>query len=99
MEKIVWITTLAIMVEGLVEYAKSIVDLFLGNNRRGAITQLGAIGGGVLLCAASGADLLAALGVELIWPWMGVVLTGIIISRGANYVSDLVGRLHKDKEV
>ena len=98
MEGIVLIITLAVIVEGLVEYGKSIGKAFAGNDRKAAATQLVAIAIGVLMCVAAGADLFAALGIVFAWPWLGVALTGIVISRGANYVSDFVGRLHKGKE-
>ena len=98
MEGIVRIMALAVIVEGLVEYGKSIGKAFTGNDCKAAVIQLGAIVGGVLVSVAAGADLFAALGIVFAWPWLGVALTGIVISRGANYVSDFVGRLHKGTE-
>ena len=41
----------------------------------------------------TGADLFVALGLDFRYDWIGVLLTGIFASRGANYVSDFVGRL------
>ena len=35
----------------------------------------------------------AALGVNFNVAWLGIALTGIFASRGANYVSDLVKKL------
>ena len=35
----------------------------------------------------------AAVGVSFCWSWLGRVLTGTLISRGANYVSDFVKKL------
>ena len=43
-------------------------------------------------------NLLAAVGVHFHWPWLGTVLTGIFISRGANYVSDFISKLKKGSE-
>ena len=51
----------------------------------------------VLLCVLSGADMYAALGVPFSLPAVGMVLTGIFASRGANFVSDLIGRLRGKK--
>ena len=48
---------------------------------------------GVLLCFGVGADFYAALGVNFNVAWIGIALTGIFASRGANYVSDLVKKL------
>ena len=38
-------------------------------------------------------DLFAALGLAFAARWVGVVLTGLFASRGANYVSDLLKKL------
>lgn len=51
----------------------------------------------VLLCVLSGADMYAALGVPFSVPAVGMVLAGIFASRGANFVSDLIGRLRNKK--
>lgn len=48
---------------------------------------------GVSLCFSAGADFYAALGVSFNAAWLGVALTGVFASRGANYVSDLVKKL------
>ncbi len=99
MKGILLILTMAIVVEALVEYGKSIGRAFMEEGGvKTAVTQLCAIGLGVVLCFACGGDLFAAVGVDFAWPWLGVVLTGVLISRGANYVSDFIGKLQK-KEV
>ena len=93
MEGIVLIITLAVIVEALIEYAKSVGKAVAGGGWKTAATQLVAIVGAVALCVAAKADLFAAIGLQFVWPWLGVLLTGIIISRGANYVSDFIKRL------
>ena len=98
MKGILLIVTMAIVVEALVEYGKSIGRAFVAGEVKTAVTQLAAIGLGVLLCFACGGDLFAAVGVSFTWPWLGVVLTGVLISRGANYVSDFISKLQR-KEV
>ena len=52
----------------------------------------------VLLCFMTGGDLFVVVGISFVWPWLGIFLTGIIISRGANYVSDFIKRLQGVKE-
>ena len=42
---------------------------------------------------AAGADVYDALGVSFAVPWLGMVLTGILASRGSNYIADFVKRL------
>ena len=91
------IVMLAVTVEALVEYAKSIARAASGSWKQAAL-QLAAVAAGVMLCVAAQADLYGWLGLGFAYPWMGQVLTGILISRGANYVSDFVGRLSRGKE-
>jgi hypothetical protein len=59
-----------------------------------AVNYLGCMVFGAVLCLASGADLFVLLGVPLKIGWIGQVGTGIIISRGANFLNDLFGKLN-----
>ena len=93
MKGIVLILVMAIVVEAFIEYAKTIGKAFIGGEWKTAITQLTAIALGVLLCFMVGGDLFAVVGIVFVWPWLGIFLTGILISRGANYVSDFIKRL------
>ena len=93
MDKLALIVMLAVTVEALVEYGKSIVKAFADRQAKTAVTQIMAVIVSVLLCFAAGADMYAAIGVSLAYPWIGVLLTGIFASRGANFVSDLAGKL------
>ncbi len=93
MEGIILLLVMAIVVEALIEYAKTIGKAFTNGGMKTAVTQLAAIALGVLLCFMTGGDLFTVVGISFVWPWLGIVLTGIIISRGANYVSDFIKRL------
>lgn len=93
MNGLVLVLALAVTVEALVEYAKSIGRAFLSKQWKTAVTQVAAAGISVLLCLAAGADLYAAAGVDFHLPAIGCVLTGVFASRGANYISDLAKRL------
>lgn len=95
MEGITLILALAIVTEALVEYGKSISKAITGNDIKAAVTQIVAIAVSVLLCFAAGADLFEVVGITFFWPWVGTVLTGILGSRGANYLSDFLGKLHQ----
>ena len=75
------------------EYVKSVVKMFTERDFKTGFTQLAAAAAGIALCFAAGADLFAALGLAFAAPWVGVVLTGLFASRGANYVSDLLKKL------
>lgn len=93
MQGIVLVIVLAIIVEALIEYAKSIYKACADGDKKAAVTQMAAIVIAIGLCVTTGGDLFAVVGIDFRWRWMGMLLTGIIISRGANYVSDFMNRL------
>ena len=95
MEGIMLIIALAIVTEALVEYGKSIGKAIVGNDKKAAVTQIAAIIVSVLLCFSAGADLFQVVGIAFAWPGVGTVLTGILGSRGANYLSDFLSKLQK----
>ncbi len=97
MEGLILIMVMAIVVEALIEYAKTIGKGFAVGEWKVAVTHLAAIVLGVFLCLLTGADLFTLVGITFTWRWLGYILTGIIISRGANYVSDFVKRLETVK--
>lgn len=86
------IIAVAILIEGLVEYGKSIADMLYGGDRKTAVTQLVTIGVGIALAFAFGANMFVPLGLT-VNSYIGMVLTGIVMSRGSNYVSDLIGKI------
>ena len=47
---------------------------------------------GMGACFLYQTDLLAILGLVSPWPWVGYILTGLVIGRGANFVHDFAGR-------
>lgn len=86
------IIAVAILIEGLVEYGKNIVDMFYGGDKKTAITQLVTIVVGVALAFAFNADMFVPLGLT-VNHYIGMILTGIVMSRGSNYVSDLISKI------
>lgn len=93
MEGITLILVLAITVEALVQYLKNVVKTALNRDFKSFATQLTAIILAVLVCFSTGADVYQLLGVTFAAPWLGVLLTGIVISRVANYTADFIKRL------
>ena len=91
------IIMLAVTVEALVEYGKSIIAIAKGS-WKSALLQMAAVASGVVLCLAADADLFRVMELGFAVPWMGKVLTGILISRGANYLNDFVTKTTR-KEV
>ncbi|WP_461206950.1 hypothetical protein [Clostridium sp. DL1XJH146] len=55
--------------------------------------RIGAIIVGIIIAIGTGADLFAVVGVPFKIPIIGIVLTGLLISRGANFLHDLIGSL------
>lgn len=86
------IIAVAILIEGLVEYGKTIADTFNDGEKRTALIQVITIVIGVGLAFAFDADMFVPLGLT-VNHYIGMVLTGIVMSRGSNYVSDLIGKL------
>lgn len=82
----------AILIEGLVEYGKNIADMFYGGDKKTAITQIVTIAVGIAIAFAFNADMFMPLGLT-VNHYIGMVLTGIIMSRGSNYVSDLITKI------
>ena len=98
MEGFTLVTSVAILLEGLVEYAKTVIDLFEKGERKTAIIQAFTIVGGILLALIFNLSLFHSLNM-VVDPLADHILTGIVISRGSNYVSDLIGRIAGQKVV
>ena len=86
------VIAVAILIEGLVEYAKSIMDMVENGEKKTAITQMITIAIGILLAFAFNADMFVPVGID-VNHYIGMVLTGIVMSRGSNYASDLIKRI------
>ncbi len=54
------------------------------------INRIGSAILGILLCILANVDFFALVGVELSIPIVGVVLSGLLVSRGSNFVHDFV---------
>ena len=93
MNALVLAIVFAIITEALVEYAKTICKALMSKQYKTASTQLAAIIIGVGLCATAGVDVFAGLGITFSVKAIGIVLTGIFASRGANYLSDIAKRI------
>lgn len=97
MTGIVIFLMLALIVEAFVEYAKSIGKGLADGQWKTAVTQIVALAVAQVLCFAIDLDIFKLVGLEFAWAWLGVVLTGIFISRGSNYAADFVKRLQNVK--
>jgi len=81
---LVIIFILALTVEAVVEYGKLIFQKEINWK------QIAAVIIAVGLAVLAQTDLYAILGVSFVVPYVGMVLTGILFSRGANYLADFI---------
>jgi hypothetical protein len=63
-------------------------------NGKLSIDRVGALLIGELLAIGTGLDLMAMVGVPLKIPYVGMILTGLLISRGANFIHDLLASIN-----
>jgi len=55
-----------------------------------AVDLIGAVLLAILLCIAASVDFFEFIGIPLCIPYLGKVLSGLLISRGANFVHDFL---------
>lgn len=89
------IILMAIVIEGVITYIK---EIFV--NKTVAWQQILGIVLGIVVAIAYNADLFALFGLTSTIPFVGSILTGILLSRGSNYIFDLVKQLqgYKNQE-
>ena len=59
------------------------------------INMLGSLVLSIIICVLAKVDVFVIVGIELSLPIIGSVLTGIVVSGGANFVNDLFSKLQK----
>ena len=85
---------LATLIEGFTEYALADLADKAGAKR---VLKYVPLALGVLAAVAYKVDILASLGVVSSVPFVGSVVSGLIIGRGSNYVNDIVSRFREKK--
>lgn len=98
MKTIALIIMVAIVLEALVEYAKTLMYMVEDEDYKTAITQGVTILLGIFLAIVFNLQLFNNALSEFyeglhINPVIDMVLTGILFSRGSNYISDLLAKL------
>lgn len=78
----------AILVEAIWENIKLIYQ-----DKKISVSMIGSLVIAILLCVLGSIDIFPIVGISISIPVIGNVLTGIIVSRGANFVSDLFTKL------
>ena len=82
------IIMMAIIVEGLITYVK---EFFV--NGKFQWQMLASIAIGVFCATVYHVDLFQMMGMQAMLPYAGCVLTGVLISRGSNYIFDLIKKI------
>ena len=88
--KIVEITTFAILAESLITYFK---EFFIGGNF--SFSMLFSVILGIFIAIAYKIDLLEQVNLKSNISYIGNILTGILISRGRNYIYDILKSITK----
>lgn len=87
------IIVIAILIEAVWENLKMIWD-----DNKISWNALGVLALSIIICILTNVDLFKLVGFEVSIPFVSNILTGIIVSRGANFVNDLFQKLG-DREV
>ena len=88
MQELVVIFIMAILIEAIITYLKTwVVDKKLQWQVIVSVIL------GVIVSIAYGLDIPAAVGITCAVPYIGCAITGILISRGSNYIFDLIKKI------
>lgn len=80
---------LAILVESVWESLKMIWQ-----DGKVSVDRIGALIVGLVISFASKFDILQFLNINSVIPYLGIILSGILISRGSNFVHDLINKIN-----
>lgn len=87
MEAVLIILVAALLAEAVWETGKMVWQ-----QGKISVDRIGALLVGIIFAVGAGLDLCTVLGICFVYPIIGQLLTGILISRGANFVHDLLKR-------
>lgn len=82
----------SILVEAIWENLKMVFP-----DKKVSISMIGALIIAIIVCVLTSVDIFPIIGLNIKTPYMGSILTGIIVARGANFVSDLFTKLNGGK--
>lgn len=78
----------AILVEAIWENIKMVYQ-----EGKLSISRIGSLVISIIICVIANVDIFPVVGVSMSIPFIGSILTGIVVSRGANFVNDLFSKL------
>ena len=79
---------IAILVEAIWENLKMVYD-----KQKINVNMIGSLLLSIIVCVLAQINIFEIVGISLIYPVVGYILTGIICSRGANFINDLFSKL------
>lgn len=79
---------IAVLVEAIWENLKMVYD-----KQKVNFNMIGSLLLGIAICIITRLNIFEILGFSISVPFIGWILTGIICSRGANFVNDLFSKL------
>lgn len=92
MEKLLVIVMVALIAESVWETLK-----MTWQEGKVFIDRIGALVVALVLSIGVKLDILSLLGINTTIPLLGVILTGILISRGSNFIHDLLSKISNIK--
>ncbi len=92
--KLFGLIAIAVVAESIWETIKMI-----RNNGQLNWDRIGALIIGLLIAIGTGADLFQLMEIPFRFPYIGTILTGLLISRGANFMHDLFMALKIGNEI
>lgn len=82
----------AILVEAIWENIKMVYQ-----EGKLSISMIGSLVISIIICVIANVDIFPVVGISMSIPFIGSILTGIVVSRGANFVNDLFSKLKEVK--
>lgn len=80
---------IAILIEAIWENIKMIWQ-----NGKFSVDKIGSLVMSILVCVLVNIDMFSLMNLNISVPFVGSVLTGILVSRGANFVHDLINKIN-----
>jgi hypothetical protein len=92
-------TILSLIILALIGEAVWETSKMVWQNGKISVDKVGAIIVAEVLVFGAGMDMFVLIGLPLRIPYVGLALTGLLISRGANFVHDLLAKIANTKEI
>ena len=92
MENIIILVLIALVGESVWETLKMVWQ-----EGKISVDRIGALVVALLLAVGTKLDILTLLNINASIPYLGIILTGILISRGSNFIHDLLIKINNVK--